>query len=217
MRTGAGRVRTSPAFSTRISPRAHHRVRWLTRVATCTTPADGSSATLLTATPRCWGWRCWKPTGRLCEIGDATARHWLLRNACEGTYLDGYYAGKFATATHLHEAITGSDCDDLVDHTSHVLKAMTDCDGMGMTLADYPPALMVLAAHVDHLSRQEPTAHRYLAAALVAYNLLEGNQDHWVSRYRAVLSGQDWGAAVSSRLTTDARWFTESVGPRLDD
>jgi hypothetical protein len=42
-----------------------------------------------------------------------------LRKACCGDYLDGCFAGKVATAAHLHEAITAADPDDkLIDHAS---------------------------------------------------------------------------------------------------
>ncbi|WP_159447752.1 hypothetical protein [Streptoalloteichus hindustanus] len=45
-------------------------------------------------------------------------RSWLLRRSCDGDYLNRYFAGRGATAAHLHEAITGEDQDpELVDHT----------------------------------------------------------------------------------------------------
>ena len=86
------------------------------------------------------------------------ARAWLLRKACSGDFLDGYFAGKVATAAHLHEAITANVPDgELLDHTSLVLVAMTRSDGIGITLADYPPAPAVMEAHAAYAQLQAPT------------------------------------------------------------
>ena len=76
------------------------------------------------------------------------ARAWLLRHACNGDYLNGYFASEVATATHLHAAITSDDVDEeLVDHTGRLLVVMTYCGGMGLTLKEYPPAGAVVEAY----------------------------------------------------------------------
>ncbi|GAA4252044.1 hypothetical protein [Dactylosporangium darangshiense] len=130
----------------------------------------------------------------LCRRGSTEAREWLLRHACDGDYLNGYFAGEVATVTHLHAAILAPDADDdLVDHTGRLLLVMTYCGGMGMTLQTYPPALAVLAAHAGHLARQAPTAPRHRTAGAIAENLAK--HDRWndiVRRYRAVLDRPEW-------------------------
>jgi hypothetical protein len=97
-----------------------------------------------------------------------------LRHACDGDFLNGYFAGQVAAAAHLHEAVIGPDVDDdVIDHTGRLLKIMADCGGMGTTLEHYPPADAVLTAHAAHLSRQTPTANRYVDAAIIADHLAE--------------------------------------------
>ena len=157
-----------------------------------------------------------------------TSRDWLLRHACDGDFLNGYFAGKVATATHLHEAITSTEVDDdLVDHTARVLKAMADCAGMGMTLEHYPPAPIVLAAHAGHLARQAPTVSRYVDAALIADYLTDKTpekcgctpeqRDDIARQYLAVLNHQDWCDTVRANLNQDrdfSTWFPK-VAARL--
>jgi hypothetical protein len=165
----------------------------------------------------------------LCHRGVRESRQWLLRHACDGDGLNGYFAGRVATAAHLHEAIVGSEVDDdVVDHTGVLLKIMADCGGMGMTLEHYPPAGSVLAAHVAHLGRQVPTVNRYVNAAVLAYHLAEKaprqssctaeQRDHLVRQYLAVLDRKDWCGAASTGLDPSSdffAWFAGTVAPRL--
>ncbi|SCF05683.1 hypothetical protein [Micromonospora chokoriensis] len=165
----------------------------------------------------------------LCRQGAASSRPWLLRHACDGDYLNGYFAGEVATAAHLHEAITSPDADDdLIDHTGRLLRTMADCAGMGMTLAHYPPAPVVLAAHAAHLARQPPTANRYVDAAMIAHCLTAGPADRYgctaaqrdrvVQRYLAVLDQPDWRNAVRAGLDPTSNfyaWFAEHIAARL--
>ncbi len=153
----------------------------------------------------------------------------LLRHACDGDYLNGYFAGKVATTAHLHEAITSANPDDeLIDHTGRLLRTMADCGGMGMTLEHYPPAPVVLAAHAAHLARQAPTANRYVDAAMIANYLVAKPPDRCgctaeqrnriVQQYLAVLEQTDWRDAVRVGLgpTSDfLAWFTGHVAVRL--
>jgi hypothetical protein len=106
----------------------------------------GGGEALLWLAQRVAGWGRVYVVEALCRAGGHTSRGWLLRHACDGDFLDGYFAGQVATAAHLHEAITGTDVDDdLIDHTGRLLKTMADCAGMGTTLEHYPPAPIVLA------------------------------------------------------------------------
>jgi hypothetical protein len=83
----------------------------------------------------------------LCRQNPGVSRHWLLRHACDGDYLNGYFAGKLATAAHLSDAILQPDADDaLIDHTGRLLRIMGDCQGMGLTL--------------EHSPRQSPSSPR---------------------------------------------------------
>jgi hypothetical protein len=134
---------------------------------------EGEQARLWLA-QRVAGWGRVYVIEALCRIGGYESRRWLQRHACDGDFLNGYFAGQVATAAHLHEAIVGSEVDDdLVDHTGRLLKIMADCRGMGMTLEHYPPAPTVLAAHAGHLGRQPPTVNRYVDAAVIAGHLAE--------------------------------------------
>lgn len=156
------------------------------------------------------------------------SRQWLLRHACDGDFLNGYFAGRVATAAHLHEAIVATEVDDdLVDHTGRLLKTMADCAGMGTTLQNYPPAPLVLAAHVAHLGRQAPTVARYLDAAIIADHLAEKTpeqcgcsaeqRESLVRQYLAVLDRQDWCDAVWAGIDPNDDywdWFAAEVAAR---
>ncbi|MCP2322269.1 hypothetical protein HDA40_000776 [Hamadaea flava] len=188
----------------------------------------GGEEALLWLAQRVTGWGRVYVIEALCRNGAYASRHWLLRHACDGDFLNGYFAGQVATATHLHEAIVGTDVDDeLVDHTGRLLKIMADCGGMGMTLDHYPPASIVLASHAGHLSAQAPTVGRYLDAAVIADHLAEKpserlgcsveQRDHLVQQYLAVLDRQDWCDTVRSGLdpTSDYfAWFAENIATR---
>ncbi|GGN52062.1 hypothetical protein GCM10010109_92740 [Actinoplanes campanulatus] len=189
----------------------------------------GGAEALLWLAERVAGWGRVYVVEALCRIGAAGSRAWLLRHACDGDYLNGYFAGKVATTAHLHEAITSTDVDDdLVDHTGRLLRTMADCDGMGMTLGHYPPAPVVLAAHAVHLARQPPTANRYVDAAMIADYLAAKpsnrcgctaeQRDRIVQQYLAVLEQPDWRAAIRAGrgLNSDFfAWFTRHTAARL--
>jgi hypothetical protein len=189
----------------------------------------GGEHALVWLAQRVTGWGRVYVVEALCRQGAHASRRWLLRHACDGDFLNGYFAGQVATAAHLHEAIVGTDVDDdLVDHTGRLLKIMADCGGMGMTLQHYPPAPIVLAAHIAHLGRQAPTANRYIDAAVIADHLADKipercgctteQRDHLVRQYLAVLDRQDWCDVVRSGLDLDSdffAWFTGNVATRL--
>ncbi|MFI5490344.1 hypothetical protein [Micromonospora echinaurantiaca] len=189
----------------------------------------GGEEALLWLAQRAAGWGRVYVIEALCGRGVYASRRWLLRHACDGDYLNGYFAGQVATAAHLHEAIVGTDVDDdLIDHTGRLLKIMADCGGMGMTLQHYPPASAVLAAHVAHLGRQAATVSRYVDAAVIADHLADKapersgctteQRDHLVRKYLAVLDRQDWCDMVRADFDPDSdcySWFTGNVAARL--
>jgi hypothetical protein len=72
---------------------------------------------LLWLAHRVSGWGRVYVVEALCEYVTTDVRSWLLRHACDGDYLNGYFAWKLATAAHLHAAIVADEVDDeLVDH-----------------------------------------------------------------------------------------------------
>ncbi|QLQ35339.1 hypothetical protein [Micromonospora robiginosa] len=189
---------------------------------------DGGEA-LLWLAQRVAGWGRVYVIEALCRSSTRSSRSWLLRHACDGDFLNGYFAGEVATAAHLHEAIVGGEVDDeLVDHTGRLLRIMAGCGGMGMTLEHYPPAPVVLAAHVAHLARQAPTVDRYVDAATIADHLADnapdrsgctsGQRDELVRQYLAVLDRRDWCDTARGGLdpTSDFfAWFAAQVAARL--
>lgn len=124
----------------------------------------------------------------LCKT--SRARPWLLRHACDGDTLNGYFAGNVATSAHLHAAITSDDVDEeLVDHTGRLLNVMTWCGGMGMTLERYPAAVPVVEAYVRHVSRLPATDVRLRYRAALAEHLRD-----------VPLTGLDTSAVVDALL-----------------
>jgi hypothetical protein len=188
---------------------------------------EGEQA-LLWLAQRVTGWGRVYVIEALCRHGLYASRRWLLRHACDGDFLNGYFAGRVATAAHLHEVIVGAEADEeLVDHTGRLLKIMTDCDGMGVTLQHYPPASIVLAAHAAHLGQQTPTVNRYLDAAVIADQLAEKapersgctseQRDRLVQQYLAVLDRQNWCDTVRADLNPHSdfyAWFVGNVAKR---
>ncbi|MDG6101630.1 hypothetical protein Daura_38790 [Dactylosporangium aurantiacum] len=178
---------------------------------------DAGVEALLWLAERTRGWGRVPVIEALCEVAVLPeVRAWLLRHACAGDDLDAVTAGAVATAAHLHAAIIADDADDeLVDHTAALLRAMADGTGQGLTLADYPPARYVLAAHARHLARQKPTWARYAAAAVIADRIarLEPEQlgctkkqrERLVERYEKVLRLRRWQATVPRRKTKPKR------------
>lgn len=189
----------------------------------------GGGEALLWLAKRVGGWGRVYLVEALCRHGGDASRSWLLRHACDGDFLNGYFAGQVATAAHLHEPIAGTVVDDdLVDHTGRLLKVMAGCSGMGMTLEHYPPAPIVLAAHAAHLARQAPTVNRYVDAAVIADHLTgkpsnrcgctSEQRDRIVAQYRTVLDWPDWCDTVRAGLdpTSDFFvWFAGNVAARL--
>jgi hypothetical protein len=165
----------------------------------------------------------------LCRAGGSTARPWLLRRACNGDFLNGYFAGQVATVAHVHEAITAADADDqVIDHTGRLLKAMARAGGMGMTWKDYPPVRPVLEAHAGHLARQAPAIARYIDAALIADHLDQAppanaglapqDRDHLLNQYLSVLRSSEWSEAARAGYDPASRshaWFAEKIATRL--
>ena len=167
----------------------------------------GGSDALVWLGDRVAGWGRVYVVEALCAVGGTGARDWLLRRSCDGDYLNGYFAGKVATAAHLHEAITRESDDDLVDHTAELLTVMAYCGGMGTTLEHYPPAHAVLEAHVGHFERQRPTLVRRRRATYLVDNLTRlgtiagATAEHrtgLLDRYRAVLDRDDWREVLTT-------------------
>ena len=166
----------------------------------------GRAATeqLIWLAQRVAGWGRVYVVRALCGRGGG--RDWLLRHACDGEFLNGYFAGQVATAAHLHEAITRPDADDdLVDHTGRLLLSMSDCDGMGLTLDTYPPAPLVLEAYAGHLSRQTPTTDRFLTAAVLAANHAGAR------RCLDILNRPDWSALRFDPDDQYVSWFAPTA------
>jgi hypothetical protein len=214
-------IRTIGLLSNRFGPLAAKALR---------RRHDGGHEALLWLAQRVAGWGRVYVVEELCRYVDADARAWLLRNSCDGDYLNGYYAWKVATAAHLHEAIVDADADDdVVDHTGRLLRILAGCSGMGSTLEHYPPAPIVLAAHAAHLSRQEPTADRYIQAATIAARLTEKppekcgctapQRDAVVRGYLTVLDRQEWRDIMGADHGLDDEyytWFASTVARQLN-
>ncbi|MEU8179280.1 hypothetical protein AB0B86_00730 [Micromonospora sp. NPDC049047] len=189
---------------------------------------DGSDA-LLWLAERVTGWGRAYVVQTLCEVGGIGARQWLLRRACDGDFLNGYFAGKVATTAHLHEAITAPDPDlEVIDHTGRLLATMADSDGMGMTLEHYPPAPAVLAAHCGLAGRLEPSVERFYVAAQLAGYLQgaaadriawpEGGRERVLDGYLALVNREDWCAVARAGLAArDHRvtWLAATLAARL--
>lgn len=203
-----GVVRTIGLLSDQFAPLA---VWFLRRV------RDGGES-LLWLAERSSGWGRVYYVEALCEYAGGH-RDWLLRHACDGDFLNGYFAGKIALAASLHEAIIRPVVDDaLIDHTGRLLSAMAGASGMGLDLTRYPPASMVLADYVRHLASQEPTGDRVRVAITLAHDVRSHEPARLgcsVQEKAALLSALDetlarpaWLEAASEELVRSTWWAT---------
>ncbi len=188
----------------------------------------GGSDALLWLADRVTGWGRVYVVESLCKMGSSMARPWLLRRACDGDYLNRYFAGEVATAAHLHEAITALDPDsELVDHTGLLLTIMADSRGMGLTLDHYPPTPVVIAAHAEHAGRLEPTVGRFVTCAQLAGYLRQptmqlswpsGRREQVLENYLSLLDREAWCSVARAGLAAgDQRitWLAEALAPEL--
>ncbi|MFF9207800.1 MULTISPECIES: hypothetical protein [unclassified Streptomyces] len=165
----------------------------------------------------------------LCRTSNPQVRTWLLRRACDGDFLNGYFAGRVATVTRLHEALDALDTDsEMVDHVGCLLHFMSDCDGMGLTLAHYPHSPKVLEAYVRHVAGLAPTLKRYFTVALLAQHLVVGSpeaagctteqQRALRARYTEVLDQEEWTRKARTGLADEERrmlWLANHRAPQL--
>ncbi|WP_331733561.1 hypothetical protein OG948_59855 (plasmid) [Embleya sp. NBC_00888] len=211
-------IRTIGLLSNHFGPLAAHTLERL---------PQGTDA-LLWLADRVTGWGRVYVVEALCRRDDPTARPWLLRRACDGDLLNAYFVGEVARTTRLHEVVTGPCVDDeITDHTGRLLLVMTYSQGMGVTLARYPHAEAVLAAHLRHLERSEPSAGRYCTAAWLA-NSLQGDAGsigpvrRWQpyrDDYLALLERDDWCEVARDALAVEdpgiVRLLETASGRRL--
>jgi hypothetical protein len=192
---------------------------------------DGGES-LLWLAERSSGWGRVYYFEALCEDSGGH-RDWLLRHACDGEFLNGYFAGKVALAASLHEAIIRPVVDDeLIDHTGRLLSAMAGASGMGLDLSRYPPAPIVLAEYARHLASQEPAGARVRVAITLAHDVRSREPARLgcsAQEKAALLSAWDetlarpaWLEAASEELVRSTWWATwaqanDALPPALTD
>ena len=192
------------------------------------TRAGGVEA-LLWLAERVTGWGRVYVVDALCGIDDPAVRPWLLRRACDGDFLNGYFAGKVATVARLHEALADLDTDtEMVDHVGRLLCRMSDCGGMGRTLAHYPHAGAVLEAHARQVGSLGPSIERYFTIAVLTQHLTTkspeavgctgAQQEALRVAYLEVLDREEWIRTARAGFAADdrrMRWLADHRAPRL--
>ncbi|MEU8920436.1 hypothetical protein AB0D10_05780 [Kitasatospora sp. NPDC048545] len=179
---------------------------------------DGGTEQLLWLADRVANWGRVYVVEALCRLDDPAARRWLLRKAIDGDFLNGYVAGKVATAARLHEAVTELGRDvELLDHTGRLLSMLTHSSGMGMTLRHYPHAATVLTAHARHVGGASPTVRRFGVVATLALHLAtepvedsgctEARRDAVLASYLALLDREDWCGTARAALAAGDDWL----------
>ncbi|MEU0527654.1 hypothetical protein [Streptomyces niveus] len=189
----------------------------------------GGAEDLLWLAERITGWGRVYAVEALCRLDDPTARSWLLRRACDGDFLNGYFAGKVATVARLHEALADLETDaEMVDHVGRLLGFMTDCGGMGLTLARYPHSGVVLETHARHVGSLPPTLERYFTIAVLTQHLTvkspeaagctAAQQGALRAAYLEVLDREEWTRTAREGLAVDdrrMRWLADNRAPEL--
>ncbi|MFJ8691867.1 hypothetical protein [Streptomyces roseolilacinus] len=212
-------VRTLGPLSDHFGPLAAHALENQT----------GGVEALLWLAERVTGWGRVHVVETLCRIDDPAARPWLLRRACDDDFLNGYLAGKVATVAKLHEALGDLDTDsEMVDHVGRLLHLMSDCEGMGLTLAHHPRAEAVLEAHARRVGSLAPTIERYFTIALLAQHLATAPPDAagcaaerreaLRSTYLSVLDREEWTRTARAGVAAEddrMRWLADHRAPQL--
>lgn len=184
---------------------------------------------LLWLAERVTGWGRVYVVEALCRLDDPAARPWLLRRACDGDFLNGYFAGTVAKVARLHEALADLDTDsEMVDHLGRLLHLMSDCGGMGLTLAHYPHSRVVLEAHARHVGSLSPTIERYFTIAVLTQHLTTeppeaagctaAQQEALRATYLEVLDREEWTATARAGFAADdnrMRWLADHRAPQL--
>ncbi|MFF7528118.1 hypothetical protein ACFZB2_03260 [Streptomyces bobili] len=212
-------IQTIGLLSNRFGPLAAHAFERQT----------GGVEALLWLAERVTGWGRVYVVEALCRLDDPTARPWLLRRACDGDFLNGYFAGNVATVAKLHEALADLDTDsEMVDHIGRLLHLMSDCGGMGLTLAHYPHSRVVLEAHARHVGLLSPTMERYFTIAVLTQHLTTepseaagctaAQQEELRATYLEVLDREEWTQAARAGTAADdnrMRWLADHRAPQL--
>lgn len=189
----------------------------------------GGAEALLWLAERVTGWGRVYVVEALCRLDDPTVRSWLLRRACDGDFLNAYFAGKVATVARLHEVLGDLDTDgELADHVGSILVFMSDCGGMGLTLAHYPHSAVVLEAHARQAGSRGPTIARYFTTALLTQHLTTtspeaagctaAQQEVIRATYTEVLDREEWTRTARAGLAADdrrMRWLADNRAPQL--
>ncbi|WP_172385650.1 hypothetical protein [Streptomyces sp. MNP-20] len=212
-------IQTIGLLSNRFGPLAAHALE----------RQPGGVEPLLWLAERVTGWGRVYAVEALCRLDAPEARSWLLRRACDGDYLNRYFAGKVATVAKLHEALAASDTDsELVDHAGELLLLMGDCEQMGLTLAHYPHAGAVLKAHARQVGSLPPTVERYSTIALLIQHLATkppeasgctaAQRDALRATYLKVLDREEWTQTARAGPTANdsrMRWLADHRAPEL--
>ncbi|MFF1558791.1 hypothetical protein [Streptomyces sp. NPDC058279] len=212
-------IQTIGLLSNRFGPLAAHAFE---------SRAGGVEA-LLWLAERVTGWGRVYVVEALCRLDDPSARPWLLRRACDGDFLNGYFAGKVAKVAKVHEALADFGTDsETVDHVGRLLHLMSDCGGMGLTLAHYPHSAAVLEAHARHVGSLGPTIERYFTIAVLAQHLTTKSpeaagctvvqQEALRAAYLEVLDRDEWTQTARDGFVADdnrMRWLADYQAPQL--
>ncbi|MDV9170961.1 hypothetical protein R6V09_12545 [Streptomyces sp. W16] len=189
----------------------------------------GGVEPLLWLAERVTGWGRVYVVEALCRLDDPTARPWLLHRACDGDFLNGYFAGQVATVTRLHEALADLGTDtEMVEHIGRLLHLMSGCGGMGLTLARYPYSGAVLEAHARHAGSLGPTVERYFTIASLAQHLTTkspeasgctaAQREALRAAYLEVLDRAEWARIARAGFAADdrrMRWLADHRAPEL--
>ncbi|MFI7318993.1 hypothetical protein [Streptomyces venezuelae] len=212
-------IKTIGLLSDRFGPLAAHAFE----------RQPGGVDSLLWLAERVTGWGRVYAVEALCRLDDPTAHPWLLRRACDGDFLNGYFAGRVATVTKLHEALAYLDTDsEMVDHVGRLLHQMSDCAGMGLTLAHYPYAAVALEAHARSVGLLSPTSERYFTISVLTQFLITESPDNTGctaaqqealrSTYLEILDRAEWTRAAREALAAGdnrMRWLDDHRAPGL--
>ncbi|WP_132191574.1 MULTISPECIES: hypothetical protein [Kribbella] len=179
----------------------------------------GGAAAILWLADRVSGWGRVFVVEALCRLDDPSAHPWLLRRACDGEFLNGYFAGRVAVATRLHDAGDEFDDPEVVDHTGRLLLTMSYCEGMGTSLSTYKHSATVLAVHARQAALLPPTLERVFVLAMLAQHLTceplpravctPAQQQELLATYRSTLDLGSWKRAAQVGLdANDQRMLT---------
>ncbi|MGW1074502.1 hypothetical protein [Streptomyces sp. NPDC002537] len=128
----------------------------------------GAHRVLVALAERSKGWPRVHAVEALIGATDPGIKEWLVRDACGGDVLDGYFARNAAVTCDLAGVLARDQLDEeTLNGAGRLLAALADVESPGATLFSYPDARRALEGYARHCVLRGPSLKRLTVLALI--------------------------------------------------